>query len=304
MTPRTTPDPAALAAEAGAVPASAPVGAPDLTVFPLRFTGDPRAMIAFLVELGMARRITAGDDGFGELRAGAGAVMVHAASGSATGARPGTTDLCMSTPSADPAAEDLERAGIEVTVWDESYGRQGMITGPDGEGVSLNEDQEDLYGYEGHDASPDPRLRVCAVLSSEDFGRDVRWFGRLGFAPGAADGADGAEEDDGAGGPADEEIAAAEHHGWLELRGPGSAGIIGLHAPMAGRERTRRASPEMPDLPPTLQVRLSFETSEDLGALAARLRAAGYDARLVEGAVRALHVLDPDGIEVEIHPLP
>ncbi|WP_152353381.1 VOC family protein [Brachybacterium subflavum] len=299
MTPETTPETAAPAAGTG----SAPAAAPDLTVFPLRFTADPRAMIAFLVELGMARRITAGDDGFGELRAGAGAVMVHAASGSATGARPGTTDLCMAAPSADEAAESLERAGIEVTVWDESYGRQGMITGPCGEGVSLNEDQVDLYGYEGHDASPDPRLHVCAVLSSEAFAPDARWLGRLGFAPAAVGGVGGTGGADGAEG-ADPDPVAAERSGWLELHGPGSAGIIGLHAPMAGRERTRRASPEMPDLPPTLQVRLGFETSEDLEALAARLRVAGYDARLVEGAVRAVHVPDPDGIEVEIHPLP
>ncbi|MBK0330625.1 hypothetical protein I8D64_04335 [Brachybacterium sp. MASK1Z-5] len=302
MTPETTPENAASAAGTDAAPAAPAVGAPELTVFPLRFTADPRAMIAFLVELGMARRITAGDDGFGELRAGAGAVMVHAASTSATGARAGTTDLCMATPSADRAAEALEREGIEVTVWDESYGRQGMITGPDGEGVSLNEDQVDLYGYEGHDASPDPRLHVRAVLSSEDFGRDARWLGRLGFAPAAAGGPGGADGADGVDG--EKAIASAERSGWLELHGPGSAGIIGLHAPMAGRERTRRASPEMPDLPPTLQVRLGLETSEDLEALTARLRSAGHDARLVEGAVRAVHVPDPDGIEVEIHPLP
>jgi hypothetical protein len=293
MTPTTIPDPAVPAAEGESSASASPVGPPDLAVFPLRFTTDPRAMIAFLTELGMARRVTAGDDGFGELRAGAGAVMVHAASTSASGARPGTTDLCLMSPSADLAAGSLEQAGIAVTVWDESYGRQGMITGPDGEGISLNEDQEDLYGYEGHEASPDPRLRVCAVVSSDDFKRDAGWFGRLGFLPGGADGR-----------PLEEDIAAAECAGWLELHGHGGAGIIGLHAPMSDRPRTRLASPEAPDLPPTLQVRLGFETSEELGALAVRLRGAGYDARLDEGAVRAVHVLDPDGIDVEIHPLP
>lgn len=284
---------------------------PELTVYPLRFTADPRAMIAFLTTLGMARRVTAGDDGFGELRAGAGAVMVHGASSSVTGARVATTDLCLVTTSADRAAAALERSGIETSVWDESYGRQGMITGPDGEGVSLNEDQEDLYGYEGHDAAPDPRLQVCAVLASDDFRRDAHWFGRLGFAPVGADEADGtaassrADRASEADGPdTDALIVTAERMGWLELHGPEGAGIIGLHAPMGEGERTRLASPEMPDLPPTLQVHLGFETSEDLGELARRLRNAGYEASLVEGAVRAVHVLDPDGITVEIHPLP
>lgn len=49
-------------------------------------------------------------------------------------------------------------------------------------------------------------------------------------------------------------------------------------------------------------VRLGFETTEELGALAERLRGAGYEARVVENEVRSVHVTDPDGMQLEIHP--
>ncbi|MCW1806199.1 hypothetical protein [Brachybacterium squillarum] len=171
---------------------------PMFTVFPLRFTDDVPTMIAFLRTLGLERFVTAGDDAFGDLAAGAGRVMVHSVAGAVSGARPGDTDLCLAVPDADAAAAHLEEAGVEVSVWDESFGRQGRIDGPAGEGISLNEDQQDLYGYQGHDASgADARLAVVAVLASEDPERDAAHLGHLGLAPV---------------GPA--------APGWQELRGP------------------------------------------------------------------------------------
>ena len=53
-----------------------------------------------------------------------------------------------------------------------------------------------------------------------------------------------------------------------------------------------------------MQVRLGFETSQDLAELASRLRAAGHRAEVVDGAVRSVHVTDPDGQHLEIHPRP
>lgn len=251
---------------------------PGFTVFPLRFTRDPQALIAFLRTLGMAPAITAGDDGFGDLVAGAGRVMVHAVQGAESGAAHGDTDLCLAVPDADQAALDLAGAEIEATVWDESYGRQGRIDGPAGEGVSLNEHQSDLYGYQGHDPSgTDPRLSVTAVLMSDDFDRDAAWCARLGFVPGATD---------------DPERR--------ELRGPGRTGAIGLHRPAAAARRTRPTGQEFGDC---LQVRIGFTTTEPLDALAERLVAAGHPARLVEhDGARRVQVTDPDGLETEIHP--
>ena len=69
---------------------------------------------------------------------------------------------------------------------------------------------------------------------------------------------------------------------------------------MADLPRTRPTSSEYGE---ALQVRLGFSTTEDLTALADRLTAAGYEARVVEGeGIRAVHVIDPDGVELEIHP--
>ncbi|MFC0674104.1 hypothetical protein [Brachybacterium hainanense] len=249
-------------------------------VYPLRFTAHPAAMITFLRTLGLAPQLTAGDGTFGELHAGAGRVMVHSASGSEGGARSGDTDLCLAVPDTMAAAAELREAGLAVRTWDETYGKQGVVAGPAGESIGLNEDQEDTYGYEGHDPSgADPRLEVVAVLSSDDFARDAAWFARFGFLP--------AGEGD-------------EH--WQALRGPGRAGTIGLHAPIAGDAGGRRTRGTGSEFGSSLQVRLGFETSEDLEALARRLADAGYAAHLVEGApARSVHVTDPDGTVIEVH---
>lgn len=254
------------------------------TVFPLRFTAKPRALIDFLRTVGMAPLLTSPSDQYAELVAGGGGrVMVHSASTSATGSPAGETQLSTVVRSTDAAAEQLREAGLEVTVWDEAYGRQGNITGPHGEAIGLNENQEDHYGYVAHDgAGADARLSVVAVRASAEGverDRDVAFFGALGFVP--AD----------AGSPA-----------YRALVSPGSGGV-GLHAPAEGEVASR---PGGDSAHPALRVplvRLGFTTTEDLGELAARLTDGGYPARVVEGgAVRSVHVADPDGQHLEIHP--
>lgn len=86
---------------------------------------------------------------------------------------------------------------------------------------------------------------------------------------------------------------------WQALSAPG-AGTIGLHAP--GGEDDRVSRPSGTEFGDIALVRLGFETAEDLDALAARLRNAGHDARVVEDEVRSVHVTDPDGKRLEIHP--
>lgn len=271
---------------------------PPFTVYPLRWSTDPAAMIRFLVTLGMARAVTVPGDGFGELVAGGGGrVMVHrvpAPSGSdaPTGAgpspdraAPGTTDLCLSVPDTVRAAQHLEDLGLEVAVWDETYGKQGVVRGPSGEEISLNEQQRDLYGYEGHDASgADPRLTVVAVRPCDDMPRDTAFFAQLGFRP----------------------VGEASAW-WQELRGAAGAGIIGLHPPGPGLPlpaEDPRASSEDRVLGPPAVIRLGFATTEPLAALAERLRAAGCDARVHEQpGVTSVRVTDPDGCLLEIHPL-
>lgn len=261
---------------------SDPGGTPVFSVFPLRFTDDPAALIAFLEELGMAPVVTSGSGGYADLVAGGGGhVMVHPASLSATGSPGGETQLSTSVADLEPAAAHLRDQGLDVRTWDEAYGQQGSVVGPHGEAVGLNEEQEDLYGYLAHDAgTADARLSVTAVRPSSAGPvreRDVDFFAALGFVP-----------------------VGAGDRWWQELRAPGG-GSVGLHEP-APRESVSRPSGEVgfEDVP---LVRLGFTTSEDLDALAARLLEAGYDARRADQqGVSSVHVTDPDGQHLEIHP--
>lgn len=80
--------------------------------------------------------------------------------------------------------------------------------------------------------------------------------------------------------------------------GPGAS--IGLRAPVPGAPRTLVTSSEDGDAP---RARLGFSTTEELPSLAARLTAAGHEARAVEGeGASAEHVADPDGLALEIPP--
>jgi hypothetical protein len=284
MTEHAAPDRATEATAPSAIEGAATPSV-AVTVFPLRFTADPAALISFLRTLGMAPLITTEGEGFADLVAGGGGrVMVHAAgAASATGAPAGETQLSTAVASADAAAEQLRGAGLEVDVWDESYGRQGNITGPHGEAIGINEDQDDPYGYIAHDGTgADDRLSVTAVRASADGPqreRDVEFFAALGFTP-------------------------VDHggHRYRALANPGH-GTIGLHEPAGGEEAHRPGDdPGHPGLRVSL-VRLGFETAEDLDALAERLDAAGHPARVVaEDGATSVHVTDPDGQQVEIHP--
>lgn len=248
---------------------------PTFRVLPIRFSSDPPAMIAFLRTLGLGDVVTTDGDGFAELRAGAGRVLVHGAEGSDSNAAPGTTDLCLQVPSVDDAAAELERRGVEAKVWDESYGRQAAVTGPLGETIGINEEQHDLYGYRGHDGEADERLVVVAVRPSTDFAADREFFARFGF------------------------VADAGDESWQALRSDG--GVVGLHLP--GVDASARETGSVWGRSAT--VRLGFETSEPLEQVADRLVAAGYEARVVDAdGIRSVKLTDPDGVPLEIHESP
>ena len=245
------------------------------TVLPVRFSDDPPAMIEFLRTLGLVDVVTTEGDSYAELRAGAGRILIHGAKSSASGAESGDTDLCLQVPSIDAAAAALSRNGIAVRVWDESYGRQAAVTGTMGETIGINEEQTDLYGYVGHDEAPGSGLAVTAIRPSHDFAADAAFFKQFGFQPDA----NGSQW-------------------WQAMRSSG--GVIGLHVPRntpsfresgSGADRIATAG-------------LGFETLEDLDALATRLSAAGYPAEVVEEKnLRAVHLTDPDGKKLEIHPV-
>lgn len=246
------------------------------TVMPLRYSDDVPAMVRFLTTLGLARQVTTEGDRFAELRAGAGKVMVHAAEGADAPAAPGETVLCLATARADEASQELEAAGLQTTVWDESYGRQAMVTGPAGEAIWINEEQQDLYGYQGHGEEPDARIVATAIRPSTDFAADRAFFEKLGLTadPGASE-------------------------FWTGMRGDG---VVGIHQPHEGWRSVIESEDPRHRFP---LVHLGFETSEPLEELRDRLAAAGYPAEVVvEDVGPKVHVTDPDGQTIEIHPLP
>lgn len=251
---------------------------PRFTVLPMRFSADPATMIRFLEVLGAARVVDTAGEQFGTLRAATGLVAVHAAAGSDTGAQPGETQLCFMTETADAVGAYAESAGLQARVWDESYGRQAALTGPLGEAIWVNEEQRDLYGYRGHEGEPDGHLHVTAVRYSADFAADRAFFGALGFVP-LNDGDDW----------------------WQALRGPGDTGTIGLHRPAPDQELARLDAIEPLHRVPL--IGLGFETTEPLEALRDRLTAGGYPAQIVsDEAATRVHLTDPDGCSLEIHP--
>ncbi|HUA27547.1 MAG TPA: VOC family protein [Streptosporangiaceae bacterium] len=76
---------------------------------------------------------------------------------------------------------------------------------------------------------------------------------------------------------------------WMELNGSG--GTLALHT-------ARTAEQDVPG-----RVELSFETQEPLEALAERLTAAGFEPEAIvdESFGRSLHVMDPDGVLVQVN---
>lgn len=245
----------------------------QFSVMPFRYSNNVAAMVAFLEELGLRRRIDS--EGFAELHAGAGRVMVHAAGGKFAG---GQTYLNLMTQTVEDAVDLASRIGLEYLVWDESYGRHAVVAGPHGEWMWINEEQADDYGYHRHDARPRADLIASAIRPAPNFAIDLEFFAHFGFAP---------------------DPGASE---WFEsLRGPGEAGIIGLHYAEASEPIYRAEEEDPRDRVPL--ARLGFVTGEELPSLAQRLTEAGYPATVVsEGGLVKVHVTDPDGVEIEIHP--
>lgn len=245
-----------------------------------RFTDRQPAMIAFLEALGLRKAVTSEDDSFAIMTAAGGGVAIHSAAHSATQAHQGDTHLVFTTGSAEDAARHLTERGHRVTVWDESYGRHAALDDGQGNGIWINEDADDLYGYRAHPVDALAPFSVTAVRFSSDFAADRALFADLGFVP----------------------VGAASPY-WEALEAAPESGVIGLHAPH-GPVRDG-GSVENPLGLRNPLVHLGFETAEPLQDVADRLLSAGYEARVVEqDGGSAVHVTDPDGIALEVHAHP
>lgn len=246
------------------VPVAAITGA---VVSPYRFSQQPAAMIEFLGLIGLSVTVRRHD--YAILQGKGGRVAVHPV---ATAGNPEVrTSLTFEVPDAVAATEQLTKAGLEASWWDEAWGRQARVSGPTGQ-ISLNAEMEDFHGYQVSDPGPSP-VTVVAVVFTDEMDVLTDFFGRFGFTRGGD-----------------------EAPGWRPLRAEVGQGVIGVH--QAGRPGL--------DTDGYLTAPLGFETDEPLGELAERLRAAGHPVESctagTEPPTDILSVIDPDGQTIEIHP--
>jgi hypothetical protein len=110
-------------------------------------------------------------------------------------------------------------------------------------------------------------MKVMPIRYVADMEASSRFYAALGLSPGDT----------------------SRSGNWAELTGSG--GLLALHT-------ARSSQPDKPG-----DVQLSFETDEPLERLAERLAAAGFEAEAIvdESFGRSLHVVDPDGMLVQVN---
>ncbi len=250
------------------------------TVFPMRSSGNPAAMTAFLELLGL-HKATGGDLGTNAVFEGAsGSVAVRDLTDTGSDRTPGETTLHLAVADIEAAMAELSGAGLEGLVAGETSERRGVVRMPDGTVIGLSECRRGPSGgFRVHEQVVAASLDIVAVCTSIDFHIDAAFFAFFGFEP----------------------FGSLDDPWWCALRaGRRQGGVIGLHAP--GDRRPRPGGSAATDRPAL--VRLGFETSEPLDALAARLHAGGHDSAQVvaDEAGSKVVLIDPDGQHLEIHP--
>jgi len=121
-----------------------------MRVRPVRFTDDVAAMRRFLEALGLRPRIASDNGGWVDfLTKDGGGAALHDAATATSGYRAGETSLSFESEEPLEVVRDrLHAAGFaDADIVDEAYGRTLVVTDPDGVRVSVDEVQEDLYGY-------------------------------------------------------------------------------------------------------------------------------------------------------------
>lgn len=292
---------------------------PQISVCPYRFTSQAARVADFYKLIGLVEVRRSGS-GYTVLRGAGGYLAIHPTASARVG-KATETHLSFMVPSVEKYLGQLPDNEMNVVWWDEAWGQAAGIVDPAGGGIWINEWVHDLYGYEdrlavgaqpgveyrengadldaasketanlnpaGETAKPELGgasgeplgVEVVMVRCSYDFDADRAFFAKLGFqsAAGAC--------------PEWEQMSASDTSGW-----------IGLHYPNAGQETVRKDDNNpVGDFVPL--VSLSLQTTEDLQQLADRLSEHGYPARVVtDAAATKVHVTDPDGTALEIHPV-
>jgi predicted enzyme related to lactoylglutathione lyase len=244
-----------------------------VVVRPVRFTDHLEPMRAFLETIGLRVRIESQRGGWYDLVAGAGMVGLHSAADSTLGHAQGETCLSFEADDCEIVAEQLRSAGVpDVVVFDEAYGQVLTCTDPKGDTISVDGRSRDLYGYTLHQARPDERLSVQPVVFTDPQGPYRSFVGQFGFTP----------------------IASSDEY-FATCAADGDAGLIGLHYVYDG---------ELPIVPGPGAVHLTFTTTEPINEVGERLTSAGFEPTItVEDFGSILSVIDPDGLEVQVHEL-
>jgi hypothetical protein len=231
------------------------IGALEVSVF--RFSAQPGLTADFLELLGLSSRVSNAAGTWYELQGEHGVVNLHGAgAASTTDAEPGSTGLVLIARDVTAFAAAVEGIdGLEVDVWDEAFGRQAIVTHR-GRKITINEMQVDPYGYQIQQPTPGP-VTVVSHCHGSDLEQLRDLLVALGFRPVGSDTPDGSSR----------------------LESDHATGVVLLHPQDA--EAGDRCD-------------LGLETSDDLGVLAERLRAAGHEPRLAPDAQR-VEIVDPDG---------
>jgi hypothetical protein len=249
----------------------------DLVVRPVRFTDRIEEMRVFLEAIGLRPRYESVRGGWVDMVADSGMVALHSAAEAVRAAPSGLTTLSFEAADVDALAARLRDAGVpDVVVYDESYGRVLSCRDPAGAEIVADERSDDLYGYRSHEPGRQRAgWRVLPVCFTDPLGPYAEFLAAFGL----------------------HRRTGGDHHFTAYLAGSGDdeAGAVGLHAVADEGVRAGSLRGEAEG------VALSFETTEPLEAVAARLDAAGSVPLLsAQPFGSVLSVQDADGRHVEI----
>ena len=155
---------------------------------------------------------------------------------------PGHTALNLTTADITAATAELAATGLQVQVWHEMYGKQGIVITPEGLVIGHNEDtQDDLYGgYQVHEPTIGAATNVVAVRRTGDLPRKAAFFASFGFT-----------------------TDSTRRSQRVRLHANERSGVIYLHQ---GEVRLQPAIRSADDqFGPPYQVQIGFETSEPFG---------------------------------------
>ncbi len=250
-----------------------------IVVRPVRFTDRIEEMQKFLETVGLRARLESVRGGWVDLIADSGMMALHDAATSTTGGLPGQTCLSFEANDLDALASQLRDAGVlDVTVYDESYGRVLTCTDPLGDQIAIDGRTDDLYGYRAHpETRPEQELAVVPVRFTDPQGPYASWLEHLGLT----------------------RVGDSNESYVMFDAGEHQHGYVGLHHVFT------EDPADLPIIAGGGSVQLTFATHEPLDDVASRLAGAGFDDATIQRDFGAmLTVTDPDGCECQVHPSP